>query len=226
MDGSSLNPVAVVVPSLAEALQRARALVFDFDGTLVDSTPIKRRAFELCFVEFPERRDEILAYCWGHHHTPREVKFRYVYEQILRRPYTPELAATLHERFEAATTRQIIHAPEIPGAAEFLRRAHRRYLMSLLSSTPHDVLLDILTQRGWLGYFTLVQGSPVQKAAWLKSFREARRFGEQDVIFFGDTSEDAQAAQAGGAAFVTVNGSQGARAGTYTVADFTELLRP
>lgn len=207
----------------AELLRRARALVFDFDGTLVDSNPIKRRAFDVCFAGFPEQREEILAYCWGRHHTPRGEKFRHVCERILRRPYTEDLAAALHERFEAVTTRQIVEAPEIPGATEFLRRAQGRYLMAVLSSTPHEILREILARRGWGGWFEAVQGAPVNKASWLIAFREQRGLDGGEVVFFGDTPEDAGAADEAGSTFVMVGPPDGVSGGR-AVPDFTGLL--
>jgi phosphoglycolate phosphatase-like HAD superfamily hydrolase len=50
-------------------------LVFDFDGTLVDSNPIKWQAFAQMFAEVRERRDEILAYCYGNPRIARGEKF-------------------------------------------------------------------------------------------------------------------------------------------------------
>ena len=208
----------------ADVLRSARALVFDFDGTLVDSNPIKRQAFERCFADAGERREEILAYCLSHHHTPRGEKFRHVYERILGRPYTEEVAADLHERFEAATTRQIIDAPEIPGAGAFLQRVHGRYVTALLSSTPQETLLDILARRGWGGWFGAVQGAPVHKASWLKAFRRGRGLEGRDVVFFGDTQEDAAAADEAGCFFLRVGEADGALRGL-AVSDFTTLLR-
>ena len=178
--------------------------MFDFDGTLVDSNPIKRRAFERCFADLEERRDDVLAYCLGHHHVPRGEKFRHVYEAILGRPYTETVAADLHERFEAATTQQIIEAPEIPGAGAFLRRVHGRYLTAVLSSTPEAVLRDILRRRGWQHWFSVVQGAPVHKATWLKAFGETRGLEGREVVLFGDTAEDAAAADEAGCAFLQV----------------------
>ena len=213
----------MAVPRLAELLARARALVFDFDGTLVDSNPIKHRAFDTCFAEFPQQREEILAYCGGRHHTPRWEKFRHVCEQILRQPYTEERAASLHERFEAATTAQIIAAPEIPGAAAFLRRVQGGYTLALLSSTPHGILRDIVAQRNASGWFDIVQGAPVDKAAWLRSLGQERRWAGNQVVFFGDTEEDAAAAEAAGCAFVHV-GDRGAPRSPWRIADFSGLL--
>lgn len=185
-------------------VERAKALVCDFDGTLVDSNRIKWRAFEVCFSEFPERLEAILSYCRGHHQTPRWEKFRHVYEVILGRPYTLDVARRLNERFEAETTRQIVVVAEIPGAERFLRAARASHLLAVVSSTPHPILLRILTQRGWRGLFDEMRGAPVTKGEWFRTFREVRGFGEADVVVFGDTAEDARAASAGGCTFVGV----------------------
>lgn len=195
---------ASVLPELVEGLRNARALVFDFDGTLVDSNPIKRHAFAACFAEWPGRLDEILAYCWHHHHVPRDEKFRYVFEQILGRPYTPQSAARLHQRFEDATTTQIIAAPEIPGATALLRRIAGTHLTALLSSTPQETLLAILEGRGWRTWFTDVQGAPVEKAEWLRTFRDGHGLSASEMLFFGDTPEDADAAAAADCPFIHV----------------------
>jgi len=193
--------------SIAERLARARALVFDFDGTLVDSNEIKFQAFEACFKRFPRHAEAIAVYCRNHHHTPRGEKFRYIYERILGLVYTPEADAECHAQFEAATTRQIIDAPEIPGAARFVTEASRHRATALLSSTPHEVLLRILAQRGWQRLFREVRGAPVEKAVWLRAFRERLGLEATSVVYFGDTDEDARAAAQASCAFIAVGPS-------------------
>ena len=189
----------------AGLLSSAKMLVFDFDGTLVDSNRIKQRAFETCFAgpEFAGRRAEILSYCAGHHHTPRGEKFRHVYEGILGRPYTPEAEKRLHDCFERETTAEIIRAPEIPGASEFLAEVRASHRTAVLSSTPHPILLTILERRGWAGRFDRIQGAPVDKAEWLRQL-QARGLSMDQILFFGDSPEDAQSAQKAGCRFLKV----------------------
>ncbi len=181
----------------------------------MDSTPIKLQAFARCFAEFPDRLERIMDYCGGQNHTPRWEKFQHVYERILGLPYTAEVAERLHARFEAATTRQIIEAPEIPGAGAWLRWVHQRCETVLLSSTPHEILLEIVSRRGWSGWFSSIQGAPVDKAQWLIAQRHARGLSPHQALFFGDTPEDAQAGRRAGWTFIGV--------GTHLV-DFSELL--
>jgi phosphoglycolate phosphatase len=208
---------------VADVIARAQALVFDFDGTLVDSNPIKWRAFERCFAGFPDQLAEIMVYCRGYNHAPRWEKFRHVYENILRCAYTPEIEAALLRRFAEETTRQIIEAPEIPGVTGFLARVSCNYTTALLSSTPHETLRHILERRGWRGYFDVIQGAPVDKAAWLTRFRAERGFQGDAVVFFGDALEDAIAAQAAGCAFVAVGDGATTPDGGPCLADFTRL---
>lgn len=208
--------------SIAARLVRAQALVFDFDGTLVDSNEIKFRAFEECFTRFPQHAEAIAVYCRNHHHIPRGEKFRHITERILGRVYTPEADAECHARFEAATTRQVIDAPEIPGASRFISEAARYRVTALLSSTPHDVLLHILKRRGWQRVFREVRGAPVEKAAWLRAFRERLGLGAQSVVYFGDTEEDARAAEEASCSFLAV-GPSAAAISPHAITEFNSL---
>jgi phosphoglycolate phosphatase-like HAD superfamily hydrolase len=185
-------------------IMRAKVLVFDFDGTLVDSNEIKWLGFESVFADFPEYREKITAYCRGFHHTVRDEKFRYVYETILGLPYTSEVAGALHKRYASVTTGAVIGAPEVSGASAFLRGISPHVVTAVLSSTPQDILLQILEERGWRSLFQRIQGAPVDKAAWLRDFRAKHGLASDELVFFGDTDEDREAACMAQCAFVGV----------------------
>lgn len=208
--------------ALVERLARARAFIFDFDGTLVDSTAIKWRAFDRCFAQFPTQRTEIQAYCRSHHHTPRWEKFRHVYERIVQRPYTADIEAKLLALFDEESTEQIIAAREIAGAASFLAAVAARRMTGLLSSTPHATLLHIVDRRGWRPWFTLIQGAPVRKSSWLAHVKATHVLDRHELVFFGDAPEDARAAEEAGCAFVAVGASLEGMV-PHWLADFTAL---
>jgi len=121
------------------AVKAAKAIVFDFDGTLVDSNEIKWSGFEHVFSEFGDRLPEISAYCRGSNHTIRGEKFRFVCEQILGIAYTGERERSLHERYAAYTTEAVARAPEIPGSEEFLHKLSDRQTLSSSSSARFQV---------------------------------------------------------------------------------------
>jgi phosphoglycolate phosphatase-like HAD superfamily hydrolase len=202
----------------------ARALVFDFDDTLVYSNEIKWRAFQLCFADFPDRLDEIRAYCRRHNHTLRRDKFRYIYQEILRLDYTSDVAKALEDRFASETTRPIIQAPEIPGATPFLAQSASSHITALLSSTPHEILVYILSERGWRDYFKEIQGAPVDKASWLLIFQQRYGIEGREVVVFGDTKEDAEATEKAGCAFIAVGDERIRGGANHGIRDFAGLL--
>ena len=69
-----------------------RAIVFDFDGVLVDSVHIKTKAFEKLFKnEEEEKVQQFLAFHKKHGGVSREEKVRYFYSNILRRSLSESL---------------------------------------------------------------------------------------------------------------------------------------
>lgn len=199
----------------------AKVIVLDFDGTLVDSNPIKLKAFDVCFAEDIPAHPEILTYCYANHHTPRWEKFRHVTENILKRAYTKEIEAKLAKRYEDATTQAIINAKEIPGALEYISNETRP--LFLLSSTPHQYLIQIVEGRGWMKYFAQVQGAPVKKSEWIQNLAKQRGLSIDELLFIGDTVEDLQSAREAGCLFIGVaNDALPAHGVTY-MKDFTQM---
>jgi len=202
------------VISAEEYLRDAKALVFDFDGTLVDSNEIKWSGFEHVFSDYARELPEISAYCRGNNHTIRGEKFRYVCERILHVEYTTEIARSLHERYAAYTTDAVARAPEVAGASEFLRKVSDRPT-ALLSSTPHAIILEILRRKGWTPYFKVIQGAPIIKRDWLEHYGRKMGYAARDILFFGDTEEDEMSALSAGCRFLRVG---------IHIKDFRELL--
>ena len=207
-------------PELHRAIEAAEAVVFDFDGTLVDSNEIKRRGFDHAFAEYTDRMEEIRAYCYGSNHTIRGEKFRHVTEKILGLEYTPELNERFHKRYAEFTTDGVVAAAEIPGAAVFVRNLARLH-PALLSSTPTAILVEILQRRGWGDLFDIVQGAPVNKLAWLRGLQAVVRCEPRQIVFFGDTDEDARSGAEAGCTFVRV---RAASPGPLSIPDFKKLL--
>lgn len=212
--------VSNIGDAVRSALGASRRVIFDFDGTLADTNEIKKRAFDLVFADFPDYMKEIQAYCHSFNHTIRGEKFKYVTEKILGLPYTPERDRHLHELYARFTTDGVAEAPEIPGAGAFLRSIQSRG-PALVSSTPHEILLEILERRGWRSLFGEVRGAPVNKRDWLNALQKSVGCRSEDLVFFGDTDEDETSAREAGCTFVRVG--RVSKGGELAIQDFTCL---
>jgi phosphoglycolate phosphatase-like HAD superfamily hydrolase len=208
---------------LKGVFEAARAFVFDFDGTLVDSNPLKLQAFGTLFAKFPMHLPGIMEYCRERLDLVRYDKFRHIYESIIGLPYTAEIEAALDREFTALTTGAVIEAIEIEGASAFLKTVHARRPTAVLSSTPTAVLEEILIRRSWKELFDHVAGAPVDKRLWLTEFAERSKYRPPEIVYFGDTPADSQAASEAGCTFVGVGGMLSSRKQSYHVRNFNDL---
>lgn len=68
-----------------------QCLVFDCDGVLLDSVPIKTQAYARIAEPFgPEARDRMVLYYTRHGGVSRYKKFAWFYQEVLGREITPE----------------------------------------------------------------------------------------------------------------------------------------
>lgn len=181
-----------------------RVIVFDFDGVLVESGEVKTEAFAHLFKAEPaEVVARVVRYHEQHGGICRFEKFRVIYREILQRPLSEEAFRRLCEAFSGLVVDEIVAAPWVPGAEEFLRR-HRqgRYTFFIVSGTPQQELREIIRRRGMAHFFAEVLGAPETKARLLSGLLRRHAFRRHEVVFVGDAQTDWLAARQCGVRFV------------------------
>ena len=184
-----------------------KVILLDFDGVLVESNSIKDRAFEFVFADFPQRMEEILQY---HHRTQiiRFDKFRHIYEQILKRPYTPQDEQRLSAAFSAYCIEAVSQCPWVTGALEFLNFFKGKRPLYLVSINPPSDLEAILKARAIDGYFNGVYAVKAGKAAAIKDILSKESVEAPEAVFIGDSWGDLDSARQAGVPFIG-RGEQG-----------------
>ena len=117
-----------------------RAVIFDFDGVIIESAEIKTRAFEILFSDYPDKLPEIINYHQKNAGISRYPKFRYIYEKMLGQELSAQEEAELGERFSQIVVKPTLEAPFVPGAIEFLTRNKNHYCFFIASGTPSGFL--------------------------------------------------------------------------------------
>ncbi len=180
-----------------------RAIAFDFDGVLVESLDVKSRAFARLFAsEEPSVVDQIIAYHERHLGISRFEKFRAIYRDILRRSLTGNDFNRLCERFASLVVDDVVAAPWVEGAVEFLHRHRNRWQFFIVSGTPEDELRRIVEWRSMATMFRDVLGAPRTKDALLRQVLEKHRLSQEELVFVGDAEADWHAARNAGVRFV------------------------
>ncbi len=174
------------------------AVIFDFDGVILESAGIKTAAFATLFEGHPVA----VQYHLRNQGLSRYEKFRFFVETVLGSSYTEAVGVELNRRFDEIVQDQITIAPFVPGAEGLLEVLSRQMPLFVASGTPQDELRRIVDQRGLSAYFAGVYGSPDTKAQI--AAREIDRFGldARDVLFVGDATADYEGASIAGTLFV------------------------
>jgi HAD superfamily hydrolase (TIGR01549 family) len=180
-----------------------RAVIFDFDGVILESSDIKTTALGRLFeTEYPDRVHEIIEYHKNNMGISRYVKFRYIYESILEKHLSGDEEKRLGEKFSSLVLDEVLSAPLVDGVERFLKKNLGRYAMFVASGTPDEELKFIVKKRGLDGYFLEVHGSPTEKAQIIEEILSRNKWMPSEVVFIGDAQSDMKAAAAAGVHFV------------------------
>lgn len=172
-----------------------KAIVFDFDGTLLESAEIKTDAFAELFRNHPQYQREIIEYHLAHAGISRYVKFRAIYRDILKCPLMQEEEERLGLTFQQLIAEKIAVCPFVPGARAFLNNVASQYKCFIASGTPDAELRPLVVQRGLEKFFDEVHGAPTSKAAILQGILRRHALAPSEVLGIGDALSDLEAAQ-------------------------------
>jgi phosphoglycolate phosphatase-like HAD superfamily hydrolase len=193
---------------LKKVIEKKAALVFDFDGVLVDSVDIKGDGFSALYSDYGS---DVQAAVVNYHKTnaglPRREKIRMCHELYLQKQVSGTELDLLCNTFSDLVINRVIAAPEISGALEFLTKYTKSATAFVCSATPQEELETIVTKKGWKHYFARVSGSPRSKSHNIGSILEDFDIATETAIFFGDAIIDLNAAIECGIDFIGVNGN-------------------
>lgn len=197
-----------------------KAMFFDFDGVIVDSTKVKTEAFRELFRAYPDPIvNEVVAYHRMHGGISRVDKIRYSHEKIIEKPLFEEQVAAWSQKYSELVVEQVIAASWIPGAKELLDSLGKDMLVFVISGTPQDELRAVLERRMMSDYFLEILGSPVRKAEHIRMLLEKYQLEPQQCLFVGDAMTDYHAAQETGLKFVGIRSEIDFPEGTLVLPD-------
>lgn len=178
-------------------------IIFDFDGVLVESVNIKTIAFAKLFEsEGDAVVKKVVDYHLKNGGVSRFEKFRHIYNNFLKRELSDHVFEELCRRFSIMVAEEVIAAPFVAGAKEFLDAAIGAYTLFLLTGTPQDEIEDIINKRGMAKYFAHIYGSPKEKKVVVKEIVALTGNEPADILYVGDALSDYEAAKSGNVHFV------------------------
>lgn len=181
-----------------------QAIIFDFDGVVVESGKIKTQAFAELYRPYGE---DIVAKVVQFHTQnggmSRYRKFRHFQQHFLNKPpLTEEEEKQLDIRFSGLVVEAVIAAEAVPGAVELIRQQAERIPLFVASGTPETELKVIVERRGLTPYFTAVRGAPALKKTIIAEILSRHALKPESVLMIGDAMADLEGALANSTAFL------------------------
>ncbi len=186
-----------------------KVIVFDFDGTLIDSNQLKYDAFFKLFP-FDAPPKNIIEEVLGEF---LEESRYVILREILKRVDTETINENeLDNRVQELATEYndlvldgAKRCREKPGAKEVLELFSKRYKLYLNSTTPEASLKDIVTYRKWEDYFCDIFGYPNDKASVLFGIIERESISPDELLVVGDGKSDKDSANSVKCEFFQIN---------------------
>lgn len=175
---------------------RFDAVVFDFDGVLVESVNVKTQAFAALYSGHGTSVvEQVIAFHLANGGLSRFEKFRYFHNKLLGLPLSHEEENRLAVEFNARVEAAVVAAPWVEGAEEFLAEFHTSIPLFVASGTPDEELKRILEKRRISHYFRAAFGSPAKKGEILRGILKHGGYKPEKVLMIGDSLLDLEGAK-------------------------------
>jgi phosphoglycolate phosphatase-like HAD superfamily hydrolase len=181
--------------------------IFDCDGVILHSNPVKIAAFRAALAH--EDPSLVEAFIAEHRRTggvSRYAKLERFYRELHPVEHPPAAIARALDRFGEAARAGLRTCPEIPGVrALLLDLVQRNIAVHVVSGGDEAEVREALEARGLATLVAGIHGSPTPKREHLERLRE-----QGDLlpggVYFGDAELDMQLAECFGLEFVFVAG--------------------
>ena len=172
-------------------------IIFDFDGVILDSVPIKTEAYRRLFESFPEEQvGQLIAYHLKNGGVSRYEKIRYFFEKICNQSITDSEIQMYAQKYSSLTKEELYNPKYlIEDSFYFIQKNYKKFNMHIASGADDSDLKEICKAQGLDKYFLSIHGAPEKKDKIVRSILEVNSYHIENTILIGDSINDHDAAK-------------------------------
>jgi len=184
-----------------------RAIIFDFDGVILDSAQLKVDAYVTIYAdEDPAKLRELVQHAHG---TTRRVKFAHYERALFGRAGDPETVERLSARYSQLVYDAVLKCAFIEGAQSLLTAAAGQVDMHVVSGTPEEELRRVIEARDLVRFFQTIWGAPETKPVAFEAILRENGYTAASVVAIGDSMTECWAAEQLGIPFLGISPEHG-----------------
>ncbi|RXJ66843.1 haloacid dehalogenase [Halarcobacter ebronensis] len=175
--------------------KRIKNIIFDFDGVILDSVPIKTEAYRRLFKNYDnELIEKLVNYHELNGGISRYKKIEYFFKKILKQKVTEQEVFTYANKYSEITKEELIKEKYIiQDAFNFIKENYKKYNIHIASGADENDLKYICDKLNLTRYFLTINGSPKEKKEIIKNILENNSYKKDETILIGDSINDYEA---------------------------------
>ncbi|MGO3182959.1 MAG: HAD family hydrolase [Aequorivita sp.] len=184
-----------------------RVILWDFDGVIMDSMPIRDSGFEQVLKEYPtEQVSRLLEFHQAQGGLSRYVKFRHFFEDLRGETVTDKQIQELANRFSKIMLENLINPKYlIEESLNYIKENYQNQNFHIVSGSDEKELNKICSGLNIDSYFKTIKGSPTPKNKLVADIIKKYEYKNKNVCLIGDSINDLEAAKVNNIAFYGFN---------------------
>ena len=171
-------------------------ILFEFDGVILDSMPIRDYGFKEIFKDFDDGLvNKLLEYHNQNGGLSRYVKIKYFYNKLLKQEISEDKIINYADNFSKIMKIKLVDKRYlIADTLKFIKESYKKYNLHIVSGSDEKELQYLCKELGIDSFFQSVNGSPTHKNILVENVLATNRYIESETILIGDSVNDYDAA--------------------------------
>ena len=203
-----------------------RNILFDFDGVILDSMPIRDHGFKEIFKDFDDDLvNKLLEYHNQNGGLSRYVKIKYFYNKLLKQEILEEKITNYADNFSKIMKTELVDKRYlIADTLKFIKENYKKYNLHIVSGSDEKELKYLCKELGIDSFFQSINGSPTHKNKLVEDVLVINKYMESETILIGDSINDYEAAKTNNLNFYGFNNDNLVGVSKKYIENYKELI--